>query len=128
MASYNEKASPADVAAVWAIVFLAIVLAALVGVYFWRNHSFADVSSAVNETTGINVIGTETSVIPPETTVTETTTVSVTTTETEATTEETSETEKAETIAASKEYNPEFFGRGLIIGDSISVGLVNNGY
>ena len=128
MASYNEKASPADAAAVWAIVFLAIVLAALVGVYFWRNHSFADVSSAVNETTGINVIGTETSVIPPETTVTEPTAVSVTTTETEATTEETSETEKAETIAASKEYNPEFFGRGLIIGDSISVGLVNYGY
>ena len=127
MASYNEKASPADVAAVWAIVFLAIVLAALVGVYFWRNHSFADNPSANGEITDINVIGT-TVVIPPETTFTETTTVSVTTTETEATTEETSETEKAETIAASKEYNPEFFDRGLIIGDSISVGLVNYGY
>ena len=126
MASYNEKASPADVAAVWAIVFLAIVLAALVGVYFWRNHSFADNPTA--EITDINVIGTDTVVIPPETTVTETTTVSVTTTETEATTEETSESEKAETIAASKEYNPEFFDRGLIIGDSISVGLVNYGY
>lgn len=130
MASYNEKASPADVAAAWAIVFLAAVLAALVGVYFWRNHSFADVPSAnvSNETSGINVIEPESAFIPPETTVSETTTVSVTTTETEATTEETSDSEKAETIAASKEYAPEFFDRGLIIGDSISVGLVNYGY
>lgn len=128
MASYNEKASPADVAAVWAIVFLAIVLAALVGVYFWRNHSFADVSSANGETTGINIIGTETTVIPPETTVSETTTVSVSAAETETTAEVTSESEKAETVAASTEYSPEFFDRGLIIGDSISVGLVNYGY
>lgn len=128
MASYNEKASPADVAAVWAIVFLAIVLAALVGVYFWRNHSFADVSSANGETTGINIIGTETSVIPPEITVSETTTVSTSVSDTETTTEETSESEKAETVAASTEYSPEFFDRGLIIGDSISVGLVNYGY
>ncbi|MDE6594613.1 MAG: hypothetical protein K2K44_01230 [Oscillospiraceae bacterium] len=131
MASYNEKASPADVAAVWAIVFLAIVLAALVGVYFWRNHSFADVPSANGEITDMNVIGTDTVVIPPETTVTETTTVSVTTvttTETETSTEITSDSEKAETIAASKDYNPEFFDRGLIIGDSISVGFVNYGY
>lgn len=126
MASYNEKASPADAAAVWAIVFLTAVLAALVGVYFWRNHSFADVPTA--EITDINVIGTDTVVIPPETTVSETTTVSVTSSETEVTTEETSESEKAETIAASNEYNPEFFDRGLIIGDSISVGLVNYGY
>lgn len=128
MASYNEKASPADVAAVWAIVFLAIVLAALVGVYFWRNHSFADVSSANGETTGINIIGTETTIIPPETTVSETTTVSVSASETETTAEVTSESEKAETVAASTEYSPEFFNRGLIIGDSISVGLVNYGY
>lgn len=128
MASYNEKASPADVAAVWAIVFLAIVLAALVGVYFWRNHSFADVSSANGETTGINIIGTETTFIPPETTVSETTTVSTSASETETTAEETSESEKAETVAASTEYSPEFFDRGLIIGDSISVGLVNYGY
>lgn len=128
MSSYNEKASPADVAAVWAIVFLAIVLAALVGVYFWRNHSFADVSSANGETTGINIIGTETSVIPPEITVSETTTVSTSVSDTETTTEEISESEKAETVAASTEYSPEFFDRGLIIGDSISVGLVNYGY
>lgn len=128
MASYNEKASPADVAAVWAIIFLAIVLAALVGVYFWRNHSFADVSSANGETTGINIIGTETTVIPPETTVSETTTVSVSASETETTAEVTSESEKAETVAASTEYSPKFFDRGLIIGDSISVGLVNYGY
>lgn len=128
MASYNEKASSADVAAIWAIVFLAIVLAALVGVYFWRNHSFADVSSANGETTGINIIGTETTFIPPETTVSETTTVSEETTTAETTTEETSEFEKAETVAASTEYSPEFFDRGLIIGDSISVGLVNYGY
>lgn len=128
MASYNEKASSADVAAIWAIVFLAIVLAALVGVYFWRNHSFADVSSANGETTGINIIGTETTFIPPETTVSETTTVSEETTTAETTTEETSESEKAETVAASTEYSPEFFDRGLIIGDSISVGLVNYGY
>lgn len=128
MSSYNEKASPADVAAVWAIVFLAIVLAALVGVYFWRNHSFADVSSANGETTGINIIGTETTFIPPETTVSETTTISTSASETETTTEETSESEKAETVAASTEYSPEFFDKGLIIGDSISVGLVNYGY
>lgn len=128
MASYNEKASSADVAAIWAIVFLAIVLAALVGVYFWRNHSFADVSSANGETTGINIIGTETTFIPPETTVSETTTVSEETTTAETTTEGTSESEKAETVAASTEYSPEFFDRGLIIGDSISVGLVNYGY
>lgn len=128
MASYNEKASSADVAAIWAIVFLAIVLAALVGVYFWRNHSFADVSSANGETTGINIIGTETTFIPPETTVSEITTVSEETTTAETTTEGTSESEKAETVAASTEYSPEFFDRGLIIGDSISVGLVNYGY
>lgn len=128
MASYNEKASSADVAAIWAIVFLAIVLAALVGVYFWRNHSFADVSSANGETTGINIIGTETTFIPPETTVSETTTVSEETTTAETTTEGTSESEKSETVAASTEYSPEFFDRGLIIGDSISVGLVNYGY
>ena len=127
MASYNEKASPADVAAVWAIVFLAIVLAALVGVYFWRNHSFADVPSA-GDTSQINVIGTGTTVIPPDTTVTETTTASVSVTETETTTEETSESEEVETVAASTEYNHEFFDRGLIIGDSISVGLVNYGF
>lgn len=128
MASYNEKASPADAAAVWAIVFLAAVLAALVGVYFWRNHSFADVSSAGSETSGINVIGTEPVVIPPETTVTETTAPSATATVTETTSETAAESEKAETMAASKEYAPEFFDRGLIIGDSISVGLVNYGY
>lgn len=126
MASYNEKASPADTAAVWAIVFLAVVLAALVGVYFWRNHSFADVSAANGEPTEINVIGTETSYIPPETTAPVTTAASTTTTET--TTKTVSETEKAETVAASTEYSPEFFDRGLIIGDSISVGLVNYGY
>ncbi len=128
MASYNEKASPADVAAIWAIVFLAAVLAALVGVYFWRNHSFADVSAANNETSEINIIGTETSYIPPETVPAETTSASVTTTVTESATEVTAESEKAETVAASNEYDPEFFGRGLIIGDSISVGLVNYGY
>lgn len=127
MASYNEKASPADVAAVWAIVFLAMVLAALVGVYFWRNHSFADVSSANGENTEMNVIG-ETSYIPPETTVPETTTVTVTTTESATTAESTAESEKAETVAASTEYDHEFFERGLVVGDSISVGLVNYGF
>lgn len=128
MASYNEKASPADVAAIWAIVFLAAVLAALVGVYFWRNHSFADVHSAGAETTEINIIGTETSYIPPETTAAETTSAPVTTTVSETVTETSAEGEKAETAAASKDYNPEFFSRGLIVGDSISVGLVNYGY
>lgn len=128
MASYNEKTSPADVAAIWAIVMLAAVLAVLVGTYFWRQHSFADVPSAKNETSEINVIGTETSFIPPETTVSETTAASVTVSETETSAEVTAESEKAETVAASKEYDPEFFSRGLIIGDSISVGLVNYGY
>lgn len=129
MASYNEKASPADVAAVWAIVFLAAVLAVLVGTYFWRQYSFADKVSANSEITGMNVIEPEKEVTSPtETTASVTTTVSVTTSETETTMSETSESEKAETMAASKEYNPEFFDRGLIIGDSISVGLVNYGY
>lgn len=128
MASYNEKASPADVAAVWAIVFLAAVLAVLVGTYFWRQYSFADTVSANNETTGMNIIEPEKEVTPTETTASVTTTVSVTTSETETSTSVTPETEKAETMAASNEYNPEFFNRGLIIGDSISVGLVNYGY
>lgn len=129
MASYNEKASPADVAAVWAIVFLAAVLAVLVGTYFWRQYSFADKVSANSEITGMNVIEPEKEVtFPTETTASVTTTVSVTTSETETSMSEPSESEKAETIAASKEYNPEFFDRGLIIGDSISVGLVNYGY
>ncbi|MCM1329723.1 MAG: GDSL-type esterase/lipase family protein [Ruminococcus sp.] len=127
MASYNEKTSPADVAAIWAIVLLTAVLAALVGVYFWRNHSFADVPSADAETSGIKIIGTETSYIPPETTAAETTTAAVTTTVSE-TTETSAESEKAETAAVSREYTPEFFCRGLIVGDSISVGLVNYGY
>lgn len=129
MASYNEKASPADVAAVWAIVFLAAVLAVLVGTYFWRQYSFADKVSASSEITGMNVIEPEKEVTSlTETTASVTTTVSVTTSETETSMEVTSEPEKAETIAASKEYDSEFFDRGLIIGDSISVGLVNYGY
>lgn len=128
MASYNEKASPADVAAVWAIVFLAAVLAVLVGTYFWRQYSFADTVSANNETTGMNVIEPEKEVTYTETTASVTTTVSVTTSETETSTSVTPETEKAETVAASNEYDPAFFDRGLIIGDSISVGLVNYGY
>ncbi|MCH5347677.1 MAG: hypothetical protein J1E40_00010 [Oscillospiraceae bacterium] len=133
MAHYNDKASAADTAAVWAIVFLAVVLAALTGIYFARQHGFDILSgnkaSAEGDTTHINVIEPEIEVITPaETTepVPEITLAAeVSETETEAPTETTI---PGETVQASSEYDASFFDRVLMVGDSLSVGLVNYGY
>lgn len=133
MANYNDdKASAADTAAIWAIVFLAIVLAVLGGIYFARQNGGSLLprkpsASADGDVTQINVIEPEIEVIIPSETVSDT----------ETTTSEVSETDPGsdtvsvvtgETVAASSEYDASFFDRVLMVGDSLSVGLVNYGY
>lgn len=135
MAHYNDKASAADTAAIWAIVFLAAVLAVLTGIYFARQQGFdffgGTSASADNDTTHINVIEQEIEVITPaETTeAAAETTVPDTGSETETETEAETETGiPAETIAVSSEYDVNYFDRVLMVGDSLSVGFVNYGY
>ena len=131
MANYNDdKPSAADTAAIWAIVFLAVVLAALAGIYFARQNGSLlpgrNKPSAENNTT-LNVIEPEIEVIIPSETVSAVPEVTSLTDGSETETETVSG-EPAETVAASSEYDPAFFDRVLMVGDSLSVGLVNYGY
>lgn len=125
MASYNEKTSPADAAATAAIVLLAAVAATLICIYFAQKGGFLDVNSAQTEP---HVISDTSVVTPSETSQTEATTSETPATTVTTATETTSDTETAVTVAASTEYSKEFFGRTLMVGDSLSVGFVNYGY
>lgn len=132
MTNYHDKTSAADIAAVWAIVFLAAVVAILVGIYFARQYGFLGFNggrnTAANDSPHINVIGgedfetTEYTVIPPS----ETAAVEIT--------EHTSEESAASEISAAEipdvptDYDAEFFDKALMIGDSLSVGFINYGY
>ena len=135
MSHYNDKASPADTAAVWAIVFLAVVLAALTGIYFARQQGFdflsgSKASAEGDGTTLINVIEPEEIEVITPAEITEPvaeTTVPVAESETD-TGSDTETGVPAETIAASSEYDASFFDNVLMVGDSLSVGLVNYGY
>ena len=136
MAHYNDKASAADAAAVWAIVFLAVVLATLTGIYFARQHGFeifgGTSASAENDVTHINIIGSEMETDPEIEVITPAQTTEplpeiTSAADSEAVTD-TSAGVPAETVAASSEYDASFFDRVLMVGDSLSVGLVNYGY
>lgn len=127
MASYNDKAYPsaADAAATAAIVLLAAAAAILIGIYFARKSGFADVHSAESEP---RVISDITIVTPEETSQTSATTTAGTTASEPTEAETTSSAETAVTVEASTEYSNEFYERALMVGDSLSVGLVNYGY
>ena len=133
MAHSNSKSSPADTAALFAMVFLALTVLVLLGVYFLRQNGFISFDPGTAENTLPHVIGTET-ILPDD--------VSETVTAQEASVTEKSETSATEsvsvtiseteeipgTIFASTEYDKSFYDKVLMIGDSISVGLVNYGY
>lgn len=127
MASYNEKASPsaADAVTTAAIVLLAAAAAILIGVYFARKSGFADINSAESEP---RVISEATVITPAETSQTAATTTAGTTASELTDTETVSSAETAVTVEASTEYSNEFYERALMVGDSLSVGLVNYGY
>lgn len=127
MASYNEKASPsaADAVTTAAIVLLAAASAILIGVYFARKGGFVDINSAESES---SVISEATVITPAETSQTAATTTEGTTASEPTETETVSSAETAVTVEASTEYSNEFYGRALMVGDSLSVGLVNYGY
>lgn len=124
MFGYREKSSPADTAAIWAIVLLAAAVAVLVGIYFARQNNFWGLGSAPDDTIVPNVItpAEETSATKN----TEETTLSTTSVTTETTTETETSISLNEEIPT--EYDKEFFDSVLMVGDSLSVGFVNYGY
>ena len=131
MFSYREKTSPADTAAIWAIVLLAAAVAVLVGIYFARQNDFWGFGSAPDSSmTTPNIIMPASDTAPTEeTSVTEREIITSTASETT----ETSASEETEDTAAfsaevSTEYDAAFFDTALMIGDSLSVGFVNYGY
>ena len=136
MAQYNSKSTPADTAALFAMVFLFLTILVLAGIYFLRQNVFTAPDAGTAENTLPHVIGTEASaqtvsesvtVHTQETTLT--TTVSETTaTETTSVTESAAEEIPGTQVSASSEYDKAFYDKVLMVGDSLSVGLVNYGY
>lgn len=129
MFGYREKTSPADTAAIWAIVLLAAAVAALVGIYFARQNDFWGLGSASDSGITPNVI------VPASESVTTADTseeaveiTSVTVNKTEVSVTEETEDTAAFSAEVSTEYDIEFFDTALMIGDSLSVGFVNYGY
>ena len=135
MAQYNSKSTFADTAALFAMVFLSLTVLVLAGIYFLRQNELPTANTGTAENTLPHVIGTDASSDAPETsgvhTQETTTAFSVTTTESAESEEETiSVTEELpETMVfASAEYDRTFYENVLMVGDSLSVGLVNYGY
>lgn len=134
MARANSKSSPADTAALIAIFILIAAILVLFGIYFLRQNGFLQFDTTAAEETLPHVIGSETTAVSE---ITETTTAAVTTTSM-TTVSESSETTESETEVPEDGSNPakevptaydkEFYSNVLMIGDSISVGLVNYGY
>lgn len=124
MFGYREKSSPADTAAIWAIVLLAAAVAVLVGIYFARQNNFWGIGSAPDDTIVPNIIA------PAEETSAAETTADTEISTTSATSETVSESETSAPFSAevSTEYDKEFFDSVLMVGDSLSVGFVNYGY
>ena len=134
MAQYNSKSSPADTVALFAMVFLSLTVLVLAGIYFLRQSGFPAANTGTAENTLPHVIGTEASLTAAEPVTVHTSEDPVTTVSetvpTESDTETVSETEEAaETLVfASTEYDKTFYDKVLMVGDSLSVGLVNYGY
>ena len=134
MARANSKSSPADTAALIAIFILIAAILVLFGIYFLRQNGFLQFDTTAAEETLPHVIGSETTAVSE---ITETTAAAVTTTSM-TTVSESSETTESETEVPEDGSNPakevptaydkEFYSNVLMIGDSISVGLVNYGY
>ena len=134
MAQYNSKSTPADTAALFAMVFLSLTILVLAGIYFLRQNGFPAADAGAAENTLPHVIGTEASVTEPEPVTAQTHGTTATTVSETTVSESDSETvsEMSEIpgtqIAASTEYDKTFYDKVLMVGDSLSVGLVNYGY
>lgn len=126
MLGYREKSSPADTAAIWAIVLLAAAVAVLVGIYFARQNNFWGLGSVPDDTIVPNIV------TPSEETSTTETTQDSEISTTSVTSETVTSTETGTTASfsaeVSTEYDKEFFDSVLMVGDSLSVGFVNYGY
>lgn len=136
MAQYNSKSTPADTAALFAMIFLSLTVLVLAGIYFLRQNELPAANTGAAESTLPHVIGTEPAQTESEsaavhTQETTTATISETTlSESESDSEPVSETEEVPgtQVAASSEYDKTFYDKTLVVGDSLSVGLVNYGY
>lgn len=138
MARSNSRTTPADTAALLAVIVLIAVVLVLYGIYYLRMNGYLQSDAASAENTVPNVIetveNTVTETVTSVTTVSETSgpavTSSGTTVISESETEETSDTDVTSNpaIPAPTEYDKEFYDNVLMIGDSLSVGLVNYGY
>ncbi len=135
MARSNSRTTPADTAALLAMIILIIAVLVLFGIYYLRKSGYFQFDIETAEDPSPHVIDveeyTETETAAAVTTVTETSAPAVTVSETsETATEETSETEVSgnPAIPAPTEYDKEFYDNVLMIGDSLSVGFVNYGY
>ncbi len=135
MARANSKSSPADTAALIAIFILIAAILVLFGIYFLRQNGFLQFENTSAEETLPHVIGSETTAVSE---ITETTTTTVTTTAIAAVSESSETTTESETEIPEDgsnpakevptEYDKEFYNSVLMIGDSLSVGLVNYGF
>lgn len=118
--SHNSiKASAADIAANIAVVLLTAVIAVLLCIYFLKQNGVFDKTSGELQTP--HVIGTEQVGEMPV--VTETVTESASQTETSAV----SVTEPVQTVATG-DFDPDFFEKVFMVGDSLSVGFINYEY
>ncbi len=138
MARSNSRTTPADTAALFAMIVLIAAVLVLSGIYYLRLNGYFQSDAAAAENTVPNVIETEENAAAETTatvtTVSETSMPAVTSSETtvisESETEETSDTDATSNpaIPAPTEYDKEFYDNVLMIGDSLSVGFVNYGY
>ena len=137
MAHYNSKSSPADTAALITMVFLALIVLVLTGIYFLRQNGYLSSDTGIAENTLPHVIGTEpvltasvSETVSSQEASSEKVSESTETTVSESDSETVSETEEIPglNIIASTEYDAAFYDKVLMIGDSLSVGLVNYGY
>ena len=111
MSNKGVKAAPADIAANIALTVLAVAIAVLLCIYFFKING-----SASDEDITPHVIGEN-----------EVTSVAVTTTAPPVTEPPVTETEPAAAVAIG-EFDEDFFDNVLVIGDSLSTGFVNYEY
>ncbi len=126
MAHVKSRSSPADTAALAVMIALAAAVLVLASIYFFRVSGLISADSSSAENLPPHVIGAE------ETSVTKASEQETTVSETSAAPAVSTEAATSDTIVPVSSdaygFDEEFFDDVLIIGDSLSVGLVNYGY
>lgn len=132
MSQYNSKATPADTAALFAMILLTFTVLVLAGIYFLRQSGVLTADYSLAENILPHIVNAEADVTElPQESETVTTTVTTVTEATETSAPETvseTETETEPEIIVPTDYDKEFFDKIFMVGDSISVGIVNYGF